>query len=172
MLPIKYSIAIRSAQPGTKKENVTETKAYPVIQLNGTMSLEEMARHMEDHNSKYNRGDIFAVIMQFCDCCAEFLKQGFKVSLGDVGTLEPTLKVTGAAVASDCSADNIKSVNIAYKEGRGVDFKDTRVSGIEFECVPSRKAQKDALTAERAKETMQPEETPGGGNGGGGNSAE
>ena len=58
MPKIPYSIAIRSAVPGTKKENVTVTKAYPVLQISESLTMEDLANHIADHGSKYKRGDI------------------------------------------------------------------------------------------------------------------
>ena len=40
---IDYSIAVRSAQPVTKKEDVTETKTYAVIQISEIMTLADFA---------------------------------------------------------------------------------------------------------------------------------
>lgn len=159
--PICYSIAIRSSKPGTKKENIKETKAYPVIQLTGKMTLKDLATHMEEHNSKYNRGDITAVLIQACDCALEFLKQGFSVEFGDLGRFSPSLKVTGAKTAEDCTVDNIKSVGVNFAKGSGLAALETRsAAGIEFKAVPSRQAQADALAEERSKTTLQ--DTSGG----------
>lgn len=166
---INYSIAIYSTKPGTKKENITETKAYAVSQVTDMITLDEFARHIADHGSKYKRGDIYAILAEAVDCLREQLLEGKKVSLGDLGSFSVRLKSEGATTASDLSAQHIKKVNVCWTKGKL--FKNLR-EDAEFQCVPSRKAAKDALTAERAKETMQSEENSGGNDGGndGGNS--
>ncbi|MCR4920614.1 MAG: hypothetical protein K5945_02760 [Bacteroidaceae bacterium] len=55
MQTIKYSIAIRSTKPGTKKAEVTETKAYPVFQQTGSINIEQLARHMVEHGTTFGR---------------------------------------------------------------------------------------------------------------------
>ena len=163
-LPIKYSIAVRSTKPGTKKEDITETRAYPVIQLNGLYGVSDLAEHIAAHGSKYSRGDIYAVLAEAVDCTREMLTQGLRVTLGDLGTFTPTLKGTGATTSSECTSANIKDVRVKFQPAR---FLKNLKDDATFECVPSRKGQKDALTAERAKETLQPEP---GNEGSGGNS--
>lgn len=174
---LKYSIAIRSTKPGTKKANITETKAYPVYQSSGIVTLSELARHMATHGSTFGRGDILGVLTQMVDCIRHELLDGKSVQLGELGTLSPNFKVTGAASASTVTAGaNIQKVTVKYRAGAG--FADLR-SEAEFECVPSREAQKLAVAEARAQETLQSESSDsgntggssntGGGNTGGGN---
>ena len=55
---IDYSIAMRNAQPGTKKEDVTVTKAYGVAQISEIMTLPDFAKHISSHGSVYGRADV------------------------------------------------------------------------------------------------------------------
>ena len=162
MQTIKYSIAIRSAKPGTKKAQVTETKADPVFQQTGHMSFDDIARHLSEHGSKYTRGDIQGVITNAVDCIVEHLTQGISVELGELGTFYPSLKVTGSPSASTVSEDNIKKVCVTYRAGKV--FSEIREKAT-FECVPSREAQALAVAEARAQETLQPEGGDGNGNG-------
>ena len=155
MQTIKYSIAIRSDVPGTKKAEITSTKAYPVFQQTGQITIDELARHMKDHGSKYSRGDIKGFIDDVVDCVVEHLTQGISVRMGDLGTFYPSLKVEGSASASTVSADNIKSVAVSDRAGKV--FKQIK-QDAQFECVPSREAQALAVAEARAQETLQPEE--------------
>ncbi|MCR4920528.1 MAG: hypothetical protein K5945_02300 [Bacteroidaceae bacterium] len=155
MQTIKYSIAIRSDVPGTKKAEITSTKAYPVFQQTGQISIDDLARHMKDHGSKHSRGEIKGFIDDVVDCVVEHLEQGVSVRLGDLGTLSPSLKVTGSESASTVSADNIKAVAVKYRAGKV--FKQIKDHAT-FECVPSREAQALAVAEARAQETMQPED--------------
>ena len=111
------------------------------------------------------------------DCIRHELLDGKSVQLGELGTLSPNFKVTGAASASTVTAGaNIQKVTVKYRAGAG--FADLR-SEAEFECVPSREAQKLAVAEARAQETLQSESSDsgntggssntGGGNTGGGN---
>ncbi len=155
MQTIKYSIAIRSTKPGTKKADITSTKAYPVFQQTGKLTFNDIAKHMAQHGSKHSRGDIQGIITDAVDCIVEHLTQGVSVNLGDLGTFYPSLKVTGSESASTVSEDNIKSVAVKYRAGKV--FKEIR-QNAQFECVPSREAQALAVAEARAQETMQQED--------------
>ena len=173
---LKYSIAIRSTKPGTKKANITETKAYPVYQSSGIVTLTELARHMATHGSTFGRGDILGVLTQMVDCIRHELLDGKSVQLGELGIFAPNYQVTGAATASVLSVANIEKVRVKFRPGKA--FADLR-SEAEFECVPSREAQAAAVAEARAQETLQSESSDsgntggssntGGGNTGGGN---
>ena len=152
---IKYSIAIRSTVPGTKKAEITSTKAYPVLQYSESKTMMQLAEHIANHGSKFTRGDIYAVLAEAVDCIRHEILDGNAVTLGDLGRFAPGLKVTGSASASTVSADNIEKVKVNFYPGSR--FANLR-SEATFECVPSREAQALAVAEARAQETLQPEE--------------
>jgi len=152
MAGIPYSITIMSTTPGTKKEDITETKAYPVLQTSETLSMEDLASHIATHGSKYNRGDIYAVLAQAVDCTREKMLEGCAVELGDLGVFRLHAQTVGAATAAQCSAANIKALNVRFYPGKHL--KNLREDAT-FELVPSRAKQAEAVTAEKARETQQ-----------------
>ena len=79
---IDYSIAVRSAQPGTKKEDVTVTKAYGVAQISEIMTLADFAKHISTHGCVYGRADVQAILIMMADCMREQLLEGKKIQLG------------------------------------------------------------------------------------------
>ena len=155
---LNYSISVLSTKPGTKKADITETKAYATAQISSVMSMTEFAEHIADHSSKYNRGDIYAILAQAVDCMRELILDGKKVTLGDLGAFYPRVKSTGAKTAEELTAQNITAVNVRWAPG--VRFKNLRAEAT-FQCVPSRQAVTDALAAERGKSTTQPAEGDG-----------
>ena len=52
---INYSIVIRSTVPGTKTEEITETKAYGVAQVSESLTINDFAQHIAQHGSLYGR---------------------------------------------------------------------------------------------------------------------
>mgnify|MGYP002624658837 CR=1 FL=1 len=149
---IKYSIAIRCDKPGTKKAQITSTKAYPVLQLSGNLTMMELAEHIADHGSKYTRGDIYAILAEAVDCIRHEILDGNSVQLGDLGIFAPGIKCTGAASASTLSASNITAVKVNFRAGKRFDnLRDDAT----FECVPSREAQALAVAEARAQETLE-----------------
>ena len=139
---IDYSIAVRSAQPGTKKEDVTVTKAYGVAQISEIMTLPDFAKHISTHGCVYGRADVQAILIMMVDCMREQLLEGKKIQLGDLGAFGISLTSEGAETAEKFTANNIKAVNVIWD--RGPLFMNLR-EDAEFRVVASRKAQADAV---------------------------
>ena len=151
---IKYSVAMMK-NPVHPDE---PEKAYANIQLNGIVSLGQLAQHIREHGSPYTRDVVLGVITAIVDHTREFLVQGYKVDLGDLGTFVPSLTSEGALPGTDSegnpitalqafNSDNIKDVKVNY--GMTSIFSDLRKDAI-FEKVTSRKAQKASLAAQLA----------------------
>ena len=69
---IDYSVS-KKINPRNKEE---DPKYYANPQVSESVSLEKFARHISDHNSKYNRADVSAVLTQSVDCLREMLLEG------------------------------------------------------------------------------------------------
>ena len=151
---IKYSVAMMK-NPVHPDE---PEKAYANIQLNGIVSLGQLAQHIREHGSPYTRDVVLGVITAIVDHTREYLVQGYKVDLGDLGTFVPSLTCEGALPGQDSEgkpitalqvfdSDNIKDVKVNY--GMASLFSNLRKDAI-FEKVTSRKAQKASLNAQLA----------------------
>ena len=144
-------------------------KAYANIQLTGIVNINELARHIADHNTVFSRGTIVGVLTELSVCMRELILQGYKVQLGDIGTFEPTISSTGAKTKDEFTAQNIKSLTVNFRDG--VAFENMR-RDAEFELTSTRKAQAAALKAEKEGKTQadwtpEPEEETPGEEGGG-----
>ena len=148
---IRYSIAIMSSKPGTKKAEIKETKAYGVSQVNKKLSLDEFAEHMANHNSPFSAGAIAGILKDAVSCLREILLEGNKVSLGDLGDFHCELSTTGAVTTDDFSTANIKAVNVCWSPGKR--FKNLRQDAT-FKLVPGRKAEDDAIEVVKNSETI------------------
>ncbi len=141
---INYSVSGGKATVGKNAGNVLY---HPTLQLTGTLSLPEMAQHMSDHDSKYNEGDIYAVLVQFIKCIKEKAAQGYKVRLGDLGAFVPKIKTVSQTSAEDVTASDIRQLTLRWMAGhRTKDFK----SDTEFVNVPKRKNQALLMQAEKS----------------------
>ncbi len=149
---INYSIVIMSAQPGTKKENITETKAYGVAQSSEVLDINAFANHITSHGSVYRKGDILAVLTNAVGCLRELLLEGKRVKLGDLGDFQAHLKTEGAKTADTFSAANIKEVNVCWTPGK--DFQNLR-DEASFQLVPTRAAQNTAIEVIKNQDTIQ-----------------
>ena len=148
---INYSIVIMSTAPGTKKEDITETKAYATSQVTEVLDLQKFAKHIADHGCTYDRADIAAILTKTVDCLHELILEGKKVNLGELGGFYPELVTEGAKTADAFTAANIKEVNIRWTPGKN--FKNLRQEAS-FQLVPGRKAQTDAIEVVKNTDTI------------------
>lgn len=125
-------------------------KAFANAQISEVVSLDYFAKHITNHNSKYTRGDMLAVLSVICDCLKELLLGGKKVELGDLGSFWLTLHSNGADFAEEFRAGNIRHVTPQWERGRA--FRDLR-NEAEFQVVTTRALQSAAIRAEKGGET-------------------
>ena len=149
---INYSIAIMGTKPGTFKANITETKAYGTSQVHEVLDLNKFAKHIADHNSPFSKGTVKGILTDAVQCLREQMLSGNKVNLGELGSFYPELKTEGAVTTDDFNVDNIKEVNIVWIPGKG--FRNLR-EDAEFQLVPSRKAQGEAIEVIKNTDTIQ-----------------
>lgn len=149
---INYSIYIASSQPGTKKADITDTKAYGASQMNEKVSFDQFCKHIADHNSPFSKGTIQGILTDAVACLKEQLLAGNRVVLGDLGTFSVELATKPAKTTDDFNANNIEAVNVNWLPGRP--FKNLRDEAT-FQLVPSRKAQGDAIEVIRNEDTIQ-----------------
>ena len=138
-------------KPGTKKENITETKAYGTAQVHEVLSFDAFCKHIADHNSPFSKGTVKGILTDAVSCLREQLLAGNKVKMGDLGDFHVELACEGAVTTDDFSAANIKEVNVRWTPSR--DFQNLR-QDAEFQLVPSRSAQSDAIEVVKNTDTI------------------
>ena len=148
---INYSIAIMSSTPGTKKEDITETKAYGMAQASEVIDINAFAKHITSHGCVYGKGDIVGLLTIAVDCLRELMLEGKRVKLGDLGDFQPRLKTEGATSPDEFTANNIKEVNVSWTPGKP--FVNLRSEAL-FQLVPTRAAQADAIEVIKNEDTI------------------
>ena len=148
---IKYSIAIKGTKPGTKKAEITETKAYGEAQTDEILSLDEFCKHIAEHHSPFSKGTIKGVLSDAVGCLREQLLAGNKVKLGDLGDFHVELATKGAKTTEEFNTSYIENVNVRWTPGK--DFKNLR-SEADFQLVPNRKAQSEAIETVKNTDTI------------------
>ena len=149
---INYSIYIASSKPGTKKADITDTKAYGASQIHEKLTFDQFCKHIADHNSPFSKGTIKGILTDAVACLREQLLAGNSVNLGDLGSFRNELSCNPAKTTDDFTAANIKAVNVCWSPGKG--FKNLR-EDAQFQLVASRKAQADAIEVIRNEDTIQ-----------------
>lgn len=145
IMAIPYSLVLRSAIPHKPEMG---NKTYVMAQYAQVMDLSALAEHMSSHDSKYNKGDVLAVLTQMTDCVREQLLLGNKVVLGDLGALSVRLKSTGVDNAESFGTEKIKTVAVRWSSGKQLcNLK----NDAQFRFVGTRKSQSNARKAERVR---------------------
>lgn len=88
-MSINYSIAML----GNPIDEDAPKKAYAKSQYTNILTLDKFAGHIASHGSKYNRADIYAVLMQTVDCMREMLLEGKRIEMGDLGVFSCNLQI-------------------------------------------------------------------------------
>ena len=157
-MSIPYSLILRQVHPGKPKEG---NKTYPTAQYRQVLDLSAMAAHMTAHSSKYDKGDIMAVVTQLASCIREQLLLGNKVTLGDLGSFSVSLVAESANNAESFSTSLIERARVRWSPSNALSNLEKEAS---FEYVSTRKAQDEARKAEKEllnnMATIQPGEEP------------
>ena len=141
---IDYSVQMR---PNGMNENDPE-RAYASLQYAGTVRMEQLASHIEDHGSPYTRDMIVGVTTALVDCIREHVMRGFKVEIGDLGTFKLSIKSKGAESVEKFNPDtNITDAYVEYEPGGY--FVDL-VGELQFNQVVNRTIQSAAMKAFKA----------------------
>ena len=158
---IPYSLCMRESA----FSRVQAPKCYATLQVRNKVTIDDLAKHIAEHNSKYSRADITAISIELVHCIKEFLLQGNKVQFGEIGEFYNKIRQNGASSTSDFSAANITKLTAGFKPGK--DLKNFR-SEVSFEVVPGRKNQSLLLAAEKGGADMMSLYRVEGSGGGGG----
>ena len=91
-MAINYSVSLRK----NPMDKSAPPKAYANSQYSSIMSLTQFTEHISSHNSKYNRADVTAVVIQVVDCMREMLLEGKRIQMGDLGVFSVGIESEGA----------------------------------------------------------------------------
>ena len=120
-------------------------RAYASLQLEGSVSTEQLCEHITEHNSVFSKGVVIGVITEMAGCLRELLLQGYSVELADVGIIYPSIKSKGAASLEKFTVDNIISLTAKFRpRGKMANL----LQDAQFQRVSTRKAQAATLAAQ------------------------
>lgn len=144
---INFSIGQSKSVIGPNAGNVYYR---PYLQITGVKTLDDIADHMSEHNSKYDEGDINAVLRQFIKCVCEMIVNGYKVDLGSLGEFRPSIKVKREDAIENVTSDSITDLVMAWTPGS----KTKSLRGkAEFVSMPKRKNLQMLKSAEKTGQT-------------------
>ena len=169
-------VIIKKVQNKNENNEKTNGKWYPRVVNMGTLDVDDLCEHIQEHGSLWTDDVVVGVVKKFVKCIQELLLQSHKVKLDGLGTfyLKPRLKVgvneEGKTIFGGVSQeDDLLIQNVDFQMGFQPDMSDTsRFVGPNI----SRKAARKSITALGLSESEDEEdnETTGGGTNSGSNS--
>jgi hypothetical protein len=103
-----------------KESSETEQagKYYARVSYKQTMTIQDMAHHMAQHNTIFSEGSILGVLTDFIHCVREMVLNGNTVKLDNLAIFKATVEANGLESLYDASADKVASATIGtLREG-------------------------------------------------------
>ena len=98
---------------------VTETseseqagKLYARVSYKETMSVQDMAHHMAEHNTMFSEGSICGILIDFVKCVREQVLMGNTVKIDNLAIFKATVEANGLETMYDAEADKVASATI------------------------------------------------------------
>lgn len=136
---ILYSKVARMAKPNDKS---SEKKVFALQQSRQTVNLDDIARHMTEHNSPFTKGTVKGILDDFVNHIVEMLLDSRRVHLDGLGTIFTTLSSEGAESSEAFTAASIKRVNPRMSFDK--EMRANINNSAQFELTSSRELQAQA----------------------------
>ena len=98
---------------------VTETseteqagKLYARVSYKQTMGVQDMARHMSEHNTLFSEGSITGILIDFVKCVREQVLMGNTVKIDNLAIFKATVEANGLDTLYDAEQDKVAQATI------------------------------------------------------------
>ena len=98
---------------------VTETseteqagKYYARVSYKQTMSVQDMAHHMAEHNTMFSEGSITGILIDFVKCVREHVLMGNTVKIDNLAIFKATVEANALETLYDAEQDKVTSASI------------------------------------------------------------
>ena len=98
---------------------VTETseseqagKLYARVSYKETLSVQDMAHHMSEHNTMFSEGSITGILIDFVKCVREQVLMGNTVKIDNLAIFKATVEANGLETLYDADADKVAQATI------------------------------------------------------------
>ena len=98
---------------------VTETseselagKLYARVSYKQTLSIQDMAHHMADHNTAFSEGTITGILIDFVKCIREQVLNGNTVKIDNLAIFKATVEGNGLETLYDAESDKVAMASI------------------------------------------------------------
>ena len=166
-------------------ETETAGKTYARVSYKQTLGIQEMAKHMAEHNTAFSEGLITGILIDFVKCVREQVLNGNTVKIPDLAIFKATVEANALETLYDAQLDKVAQAALGElksgdKTGPAVktikllaqstgDFtRDELKKDVRFGWTDKAKAEIAAAKGETGSTPSQGGNTGGGTTGGGG----
>ena len=87
-------------------------KLYARVSYKQAMTIQDMARHMAEHNTVFSEGSILGVLTDFVKCVREMVLMGNTVKIENLAIFKATVEANALEVLYDAENDKVASASI------------------------------------------------------------
>ena len=87
-------------------------KMYARVSYKQTMNVQDMARHMAEHNTMFSEGSICGILIDFVKCVREMVLMGNTVKIDNLAIFKATVEANALEVLYDAENDKVASAAI------------------------------------------------------------
>ena len=87
-------------------------KLYARVSYKQTLSVQDMAHHMAEHNTMFSEGSITGILIDFVKCVREQVLMGNTVKIDNLAIFKATVEANGLDVLYDAEQDKVASATI------------------------------------------------------------
>ena len=87
-------------------------KLYARVSYKETLSVQDMAKHMSEHNTMFSEGSITGILIDFVKCVREQVLMGNTVKIDNLAIFKATVEANGLETMYDAEADKVAQATI------------------------------------------------------------
>ena len=87
-------------------------KLYARVSYKQTMSVQDMAHHMAEHNTMFSEGSICGILIDFVKCVREQVLNGNTVKIDNLAIFKATVEANALETLYDAEQDKVASASI------------------------------------------------------------
>ena len=87
-------------------------KTYARVDYKETLSVQDMARHMAEHNTAFSEGSITGILIDFVKCIREQVLNGNTVKIDNLAIFKATVEANALETLYDAEQDKVAQATI------------------------------------------------------------
>ena len=87
-------------------------KTYARVDYKETLNVQDMARHMAEHNTAFSEGSITGILIDFVKCIREQVLNGNTVKIDNLAIFKATVEANPLEVLYDAATDKVAQATI------------------------------------------------------------